>query len=385
METDRLISRLQRMKLAGNRSAFLWGPRKAGKTTLLRQLFSDAFFIDLLDYDLFLSLSRRPTMLRQMLEAQPMRCVVVDEIQKIPHLMDEIQWLIENKGCQFIMSGSSARKFRRSGSHLLGGRAWRFELFPFVTSELQGSFNLERALLSGLLPAHYLSSDPEMDLKAYVHDYLREEVQAEALTRNLPAFSRFLQSAAISNGRLLNYSNAARDSGVSVKTIREYYQILDDTLIGRQVPPWKRVKERRLIETSKFYFFDIGIVSTLLGTKSLTAGTPEFGRAFEHFIFQECWAHRHYSGLDYPMTFWRTASGSEVDLILGDAEIAIEIKSSERASAKTKGLHLFGEENTCRARYIISRDSVPRKLASGITILPWATFCQMLWAGEIIR
>jgi predicted AAA+ superfamily ATPase len=252
-----------------------------------------------------------------------------------------------------------------------------------VTKELK-EFNLEKALVSGLLPSHYLSSDSEMDLKAYVHDYLREEIQAEALTRNLPAFSKFLQSAAITNGMLLNYSNAARESGVSVKTIREYYQILEDTLIGRQLLPWKKSKKRRLIETSKFFFFDTGIVSALLNYRSLTPGTSEYGRAFEHLIVQECWAYRHYSRLDFPISFWRTASGAEVDLILGDAEVAIEIKSSEDAGDRTKGLHLFHEEHKCRKSLIVSRDPLPRQLRSNITVMPWHTFCEMLWEGEII-
>lgn len=383
MDTRRLIKRIQRIDLPQARSAFLWGPRKTGKTTLLRQQFSHAYWIDLLDYDLFLSLSQRPTRLRQILEAQALKIVVIDEVQKIPHLMDEIHWLIENRGFQFILSGSSARKFRRGRGNLLGGRAWRFELYPFVTKELK-YFDLGKALVSGLLPSHYLSADSEMDLKAYVHDYLKEEIQAEALTRNLPAFSKFLQSAALTNGMLLNYSNAARDAGISVKTIREYYQILEDTLIGRQLLPWKKSRKRRLIETSKFFFFDTGIVSALLNYKSLMPGTREYGRAFEHFILQECWAYRHYSGLDFPISFWRTASGAEVDLILGEPEVALEIKSSENAGDRTKGLHLFHEEYQCRKSFIVSRDPLPRKLNSKISVLPWHMFCEMLWSGDVM-
>ena len=383
MDNEGLVKRIQKIDLPANRSGFLWGPRKTGKTTLLRQQFPEACWIDLLDYELFLSLSQRPNQLRQILEAQDSKTVVIDEVQKIPHLMDEVHWLIENKDYQFIMSGSSARKFRRGKGDLLGGRAWRFELYPLVTKELK-DLNLEKALISGLLPSHYFSADSAMDLKAYVHDYLKEEIQAEALTRNLPAFSRFLQSAAITNGMLLNYSNAARETGVSVKTIREYYQILEDTLIGRQLSPWKKSKKRRLIETAKFFFFDTGIVSALLNYKSLTTGTTEYGRAFEHFILQECWAYSHYSKLDFPITYWRTASGAEVDLVLGDAEVAIEIKSSENAGDRTRGLHLFHEENKWKKSYIVSRDPLPRKLSSGTTVLPWQIFCEMLWEGEII-
>jgi predicted AAA+ superfamily ATPase len=322
--------------------------------------------------------------LRQVLDAQPANVVVIDEVQKIPHLMDEIHWLIENRGYQFLLSGSSARKLKRSTVNLLGGRAWRYELYPLVTRELERDFDLNKALLYGLLPSHYLSSDSEMDLKAYVYDYLREEIQAEALTRNIPAFSRFLESAAVTNGMLLNYSNAAREAGVSVKTIREYYQILEDTLIGRQLAPWKKSKKRRLIETAKFFFFDIGVVTALLNRKSVYPGTESFSRAFEHFILQECWAYRHYSRKDFPIHFWRTASGSEVDLVLGDAEVALEITSSQTVTGKTKGIRLFDEEHLCKNSFIVSREPAPRKISANITALPWADFCEMLWDGSIL-
>jgi len=383
MTQNRIIERVLKIDLPANRSAFLWGPRKTGKTTLLRQQFSEACWIDLLDFDLFLRLSQKPTQLRQILEAQPAKTVVVDEVQKIPQLMDEVHWLIENRGYRFILSGSSARKFKRGKVNLLGGRAWRFELYPLVTRELK-PFDLEKAFISGLMPPHYFSPDSRVELKAYVHDYLREEIQAEALSRNIPAFSRFLLSAAVANGMLFNYSNAARDAGVAVRTIREYYQILEDTLLGRQLPPWRKAKNRRLIETAKFYFFDVGVVSSLLGYTALVPGTKEYGRAFEHFIIQECWAYRHYSRSDFPMSFWRTASGSEVDLILGEADVAIEIKSGEDVEGRTKGLHLFLEEQKCQKAFIVSREPLPRKLTPKITALPWQVFCEMLWAGEII-
>lgn len=384
MTAVKTIPRIQFLRLPENRSAFLWGPRKTGKTTLLKQQFPEACWIDLLDYDLFFSLNQNPKRLRQILKAQSSPVVVIDEVQKIPHLMNEIHWLMANSSYQFILSGSSARKIKRSTVNLLGGRAWRFELYPLVTHELKQDFDLDRALLYGLLPSHYLSSDSAMDLKSYVYDYLREEIQAEALTRNIPAFTRFLNSAALTNGMLINYSNAAREAGVSVKTIREYYQILEDTLIGRQLPPWKKSKNRRLIETAKFFFFDMGIVSTLLNYKSLSPGTDPYGRAFEQFILQECWAYRHYSRKDFPIYFWRTSSGSEVDLVLGDAEVALEIKSSKTAGDKTRGIHLFNEEYPCKKNFIVSRDPVPRKTGSNITVLPWAHFCEMLWDGRIM-
>jgi uncharacterized protein len=383
MARTALIKRIQKIELPADRSAFLWGPRKTGKTTLLQQQFPNACWVDLLDYDLFISLSQRPPSLREILDAQPSKTVVIDEVQKVPHLMDEIHWLIENRGYQFVLCGSSARKLKRGKSGLLGGRAWRFELYPLVTEELM-HFDLDRALLAGLIPSHYISSNSEMDLRGYVQDYLKEEIQAEALTRNLPAFSKFLKSAAITNGMLLNYSNAARDAGVSVKTIREYYQILEDTLIGRQLVPWRKSKKRRLIETAKFFFFDRGIVASLLEQRSLVQGTSEYGRAFEHFILQECWAYRHYSRMEFPITFWRTASGAEVDLILGEADVAIEVKASTTIGDRTKGLHLFHEENKSRKSFIICKEPRPRKISSKVTVLPWKDFCTMLWDGEIL-
>ncbi len=384
MEQKNLIPRLLKLNLPESRSAFLWGPRKTGKTTFLKSHFPHAFWVDLLDYELFLALSREPKRLRRMLDAQPSQTVVIDEVQKIPHLMDEIHWLIENRGYRFVLSGSSARKLKRGEVSLLGGRAWRFELFPLVSGEL-GDFELEKALVSGFLPSHYLSPDSSMDLKAYVNDYLKEEIQAEALTRNLPAFSMFLRSAATTNGMLLNYSNAARESGVSVKTIREYYQILQDTLIGRLLVPWKMATKRRLIETPKFYFFDTGIVSALLDYQRVTPGTQEYGRLFEHFILQECWAYSHYSRKEFPISFWRTAGGSEVDLILGEREVAIEVKSSTHAAqTRVKGLHLFAEEFKPKKCLIVSRDILPEKINSIITVLPWQYFCKELWNGNII-
>jgi len=371
------------IKLPAGQSAFLWGARKTGKTTLLRQQFANAFWIDLLDFDLFLRLSQNPKELRQMIAAQAKKTIVIDEVQKIPQLIDEIHWLIENKRYQFLLSGSSARKLKRSNTGLLGGRAWRYELFPLVSNEIGSQLDLSKALCSGFIPAHYLSSDFHMDLQAYINDYLKEEIQAEALTRNLPAFSLFLKSAALTNGMLLNYSNAARDAGVSAKIIREYYQILEDTLLGKRLLPWKQSKKRRLIDTAKFYFFDVGIVSGLLNYRSLTPGTKEYGRAFEHFILQECWAYNHYSRKNLDLSFWRTVSGAEVDLIIGDGEAAIEIKSSDHAGAQTKGLHLFSQEAKCRQYFIVSRDPFPRKLQNGIQIIPWQQFCARLWQGDI--
>jgi len=380
---ERLIERILEIKLPPNRSAFLWGPRKTGKTTLLKQKFKDALWIDLLDYNVYFEINKNPAYLRQIVEASGKRVVVVDEVQKIPAILDEVHWLIENKRVQFILCGSSARKLRRVSGGLLGGRAWRYELFPLVTKEIGfKNIDLKRILLYGLIPAHYLSPNPDMDLKAYVNDYLKEEIQAEAVVRKLSNFSRFLYYAAITNAQLLNYSNVARECGVSAKTVIDYYCILEDTLIGRTLHPWTKRKKRRLIETSKFYFFDTGIITPLLNRKDIAEGTMEYGFLFENFIVNECFAYSKYSQKDFSLYFYRTAAGNEVDLILGEGEVAIEIKSSP-SNYKIKGLHIFNEEFKTKKLIVINTGKFKRK-DGNILHLPFTDFLRMLWEGEII-
>jgi predicted AAA+ superfamily ATPase len=239
--------------------------------------------------------------------------IVIDEVQKVPSLLDEIHWLIENKNLSFLLCGSSARKLKRGHANLLGGRAWRYELFPLVSAEI-GSLDLLRALNQGLIPLHYLQDGPdsERSLKAYVQDYLKEEVFAEGLARNIPAFSRFLDAAAYSQGELVNYSNIARDCGVDSKTVREYYQIISDTLLGALVEPYKKRQERQVIgRAPKSYFFDVGVAGVLTRRRILEERGEAFGRAFEHLVFMELNAYRSYSGKDFPIHFWRTKSGQE--------------------------------------------------------------------------
>jgi len=380
---ERLIERILRIRLPSNRSAFLWGPRKTGKTTYLRQNFKDALWVDLLDYNVFFELNKNPAYLRQIVEASGKRQVVIDEVQKIPAILDEVHYLMENKRIQFILCGSSARKLRRVSGGLIGGRAWRYELFPLVAREIGfENIDLKRILMYGTIPAHYLSPDPEMDLKAYVNDYLKEEIQAEAVVRRLSSFSRFLYYAALTNAQLLNYSNIARECGVSVKTVIEYYSILEDTLLGRTLSPWTKRKKRRLVETSKFYFFDTGVITPLLNRKEIVEGTMEYGFAFENFIVNECLAYSRYSRKDFPLYFYRTAAGNEVDLILGEGEVAIEIKSSP-SNYRIKGLHIFNEEFKPKRLIVIDTGKFKRKDGT-ILHLPYIDFLQMLWEGEII-
>jgi len=386
--SENFVKRILKINPPRSRSAFLWGPRKTGKTTILKQQFSEALWIDLLDYNVYFNFNKNPAQLREVISfSKNKNTVVIDEVQKIPALMDEIQWNIQNRrNIQFILCGSSARKLKRNNVGLMGGRALRYELFPLVSKEIGiDSINLDKILLYGMIPAHYFSGDPEMELKSYVNDYLKEEIQMEALTRNLSVFSKFLYSAALTNGMLLNYSNIARECGVSVKTVREYYTILEDTLIGRQIFPWRKSKKRRLIETSKFFFFDVGILTPLLGRKNLHPGTMEYGIAFEHFILQECWAYSRYSKTDFPLYFYKTASGNEVDMILGEGEVAVEIKSSENSNYKLKGLHIFSEESKPRKKIVVSRELFPRKLENGVEVWPWKEFLKALWDGDIIN
>ncbi len=316
------------LNIEDNNAFFLWGPRKTGKTTLLRQQFPQAKVYDLLDTKLVTRLTLNPSLLREQILAEPPELVVIDEVQKVPFLLDEIHWCLENTKTKFILSGSSARKLKRDAANLLGGRAWRYELFPLTTAELQNP-DLSRILNHGLIPQHYLSEKPERFLEAYVADYINEEIQTEARLRNMPSFARFLKAFAFSHGELINYANIARDCGVSPKTVRGYFELLEETLLGHRLMPWKKQKDRRLIVTDKFYFFDVGLVRALRDMILIQPKTTEFGRAFEHFLIEEVRAYLSCRQKKLPMTFWRTTSDHEVDLILGDCEVAIEFKATE--------------------------------------------------------
>lgn len=340
-----MFERKQQFIGAGDESLFLWGARQTGKSTLLQEIFQDALWFDLLKSDVYRRLLSNPEQLREVVLADEQhRVVVIDEIQKIPALLDEIHWLIVNKGRRFILSGSSARKIIRSGVNLLGGRALRYELLPLSFSEIP-AFELKKAINNGLLPRHYVAKHPKNLLDAYIGSYLQEEISAEANIRNIQSFSHFLLAAAFSNGEMVNFSNIASDCGVSHNTIREYFQILQDTLIGRFIPSFQKKPKRRIILSPKFYYFDVGIASHLLKRGEIESGSETFGNAFEHFIYQELYAHAQYSGKQYPIAYWRTTSQLEVDFILGDHEVAIEVKSTDNVqSHHLKGLKAFSEE-----------------------------------------
>jgi predicted AAA+ superfamily ATPase len=382
------FKRLLRMDLPKGKSAFLWGPRKTGKSTWLKSTFPHSLRYDFLETDTLLRLSKQPHLLREELLASDhdrLRYpVILDEVQKIPGLLDEVHWLIENRGLQFILCGSSARKLKRGHANLLGGRAWRFEMLPLSSREIP-DFDLLKALNSGLLPTHYRESAWRRSLKSYVQDYLKEEIMAEGLLRNMPAFARFLDSLGYSHGELTNYSNIARDCGVDSKTVRGYYQILIDTLVGSFVEPFGKSGRRQLItSTPKFYMFDVGVAGYLSGRVIESEKGELFGKAFEHFILMELMAYRTYREKEFEIRFWRTNTGLEVDFVLGRGQVAIEVKGSSRVdSNEMHGIAAFAADHKPRHAIVVCNEKNPRQRES-ISILPWRGFLDRLWGGKII-
>lgn len=359
------------------KSCFLFGPRQTGKSTLVRQELPDALVYDLLDSDIFLELSRRPALLREELTGRE-RLVVIDEIQKLPELLDEVHKLIEERKLRFLLTGSSARKLRRGGVNLLGGRARTLELHPFSCRELD-DFDLLRALNHGLLPPIVLSDEPQADLASYAGTYLREEVAAEGLTRNIPAFSRFLEVAALCNGTMLNYTKIANDAQVPRSTIQEYFRILEDTLLAYLLPAWRRSRKRKPITTSKFYFFDTGVVRHLRHQGVIQHRSPAFGEAFETWLHHEL---RCYTGYRTRanLAYWRSTSGFEVDFILNDTT-AVEAKGKAIiTNDDLKGLRAIREEGALR-NYVVAGLVNRSRVVDGIEILPWRTFLDRLWQG----
>ncbi len=340
---------------AGDESLFLWGARQTGKSTLLKKLFPDSLWFDLLLSDVFERLQKNPSQLREIVLSKPVgQTVVIDEIQRIPALLNEAHWLIVNRNSRFILSGSSPRKIIRNGANLLGGRALRYELYPLISQEIP-DFDLLRALNNGLIPRHYLAANPQKLISAYIGNYLRDEIIAEARIRNIGSFSHFLESAAFSNGEIVNYTNIASECGVSAPTVREYFQILVDTLTGRFLPSFQKKPKRRVILAPKFYYFDVGIANYLIKRGQIMEGSEAFGKAFEHFIYQEIYAHSSYSGINYPVSYWRTASDIEIDFVLGDHEVAIEVKSTKNANSRhLRGLKAFAEEYSIKKSILIS-------------------------------
>jgi predicted AAA+ superfamily ATPase len=383
-----MFKRTLTLPAPGSETFFLWGPRQTGKTTLLRKSYGDAVWVDLLKAEEFRRYVARPELLRQEIEAEPLdrgRQIVIDEIQKVPTLLDEVHWLLENRGLHFALCGSSARKVRRGAANLLGGRATRYELHGLTASELGSEFDLDRLLNHGYLPRIYEASRPNRLLDAYIADYLKEEVAAEGFVRNLPTFSNFLDVAALSDGAIVNFSTIARECGVSSHTTKNHFQILEDTLLGRWLPAYRKRPKRRVIGAPKFYFADVGIVNRLARRGELHPGSELYGKAFENWVFHELTAFSSYREYDGALSYWRLASGIEVDFVLGDMAAAIEAKSSAKITRDhLKGLRsLVIDHPHVARRIVVCREPKPRKTDDGIDILPASTFVRRLWNGDI--
>lgn len=364
--------------LMEKKSHFLFGPRQTGKTFLIRHTLKGVKVYDLLDTSIYLALSQNPSRIGQELTAKD-RIVVIDEIQRLPILLNEVHRLIETGGIRFLLTGSSARKLRRGGVNLLGGRARTKYLHPFTYKELGDKFDLARAMERGLLPSIYFSDDPRADLQAYAGSYLQEEIVAEGATRNLPAFSRFLKVAALCNSQIVNFTNISNDAQVARTTVYEYFGILKDTLILYELPAWRKSKKRKPLASSKYYFFDVGVVSVLQGRK-FRPGTPEFGEAFETYLMHELISYSDYvSGEN--LSYWRSTSGFEVDFIIGD-HTAVEVKAKENLSASDlKPLRALSEEKKLK-RYLCVSLEPRRRRFEEVRVLPYRDFLEALWNGE---
>ncbi len=376
------FKRILDIKLPIGKSAFLWGPRKVGKSYWLKEHYKDAIVIDLLNTNIFIEYGSSPWLLRERYQ-DTKNLIIIDEVQMVPLILNEVHWLIENKGISFLLTGSSPRKLRETHANLLGGRAWRYTMTPLCYPEIP-NLDIEKAIISGLLPSHYVAEDPILELRSYVADYLKEEIVSWSLTQNLPAFSEFLKIAAITSGELLNYTNVSRESGVSAKVVRNYFQVLEDTLLGFKLQPWRKVINRRLIESEKFYFFDVG-VANYLSRRTPSLGTKEFGKSFENYILMELKAYIAYKNPELPIYYWRTSTNLEVDFILGDMEVAVEVKSSTRVSSQDKkSLLALKEEYKLKRMIIISFENDKRNMGDNIEHLPWRNFLEQLWSGKII-
>lgn len=377
---SKIIKRLFQLNLPPGKSAFLWGPRKVGKTFWIQHHLKNVPVIDLLKTDEFADYVARPALLRERFQDH-CGLIVIDEVQKAPGLLDEVHWLIENKNISFLLTGSSARKLKREHANLLGGRAWKRHMTPLCYMEVEG-FDLEKIMVSGLLAPHFLSPSPMEDLRAYIADYLKEEIVAEGIVRNIPAFSNFLKVAALTSSELLNYVNVGRESGVSPKVVRTYFDILEDTYLGFRIPPWTKSKNRRMIETEKFYLFDVG-VANYLSRRTPRTGTYEFGKSFEHYILMELVAYRAYRQPEMEITFWRTSTNQEVDFILNDKELAIEIKGSSNVhEGDLKGLKALLADGPVKKAVVVCLEKQKRILSNGIIIYPWEQFIKKLWNDE---
>lgn len=376
---------LNLLKLLESQSHFLFGPRGVGKSYLIRNTLlkkDSVTYIDLLNSKNYLRLNAQPAELESLALEQ---IVVIDEVQRVPELLNEVHRLIEEKQKVFLLTGSSARSLKRGGANLLAGRAFRSDLFPLTFWELENnkSFDLARYLMLGGLPMSYLSENSWEYLDNYIETYLKEEIQAEALVRNLSNYHRFLHSAAFYNTQIINFTKIANNAQLSPNTVRDYYTILEDTLIGYLLPAWTESKKRKAIQTAKFYFFDLGVVNALKKIENLEPQSDLYGFAFEHFIVGEVRAYLSYTKSRKKMCYWQSTSQLEVDLIVGD-NVAIEIKSTHNVQPKQdhKGLRAISEEKKWKHLILVSRDETEQVHSQGIHSLHWKTFLKKMWKSE---
>ncbi len=383
-------------KILERKSLFLLGPRQTGKSTYLRTHFPEALYINLLKSSEYQNYLKDPTYLHKtvsyFVKHNSNRVIIVDEIQKIPQLLNDIHDLIESdKSLRFIMTGSSARKLKRGGANLLGGRAAWIHFHPLCYPELKPNQDelWMRGLSSGMLPPFLDSTNYFADLKDYVGLYLREEIQEEGLTRSLENFSRFLDIAALMNGEQVNYTAIGSDAQITPTLVRDYFEILSDTLVGHLLPAFLATTKRKAMSTSKFYFFDNGVVNALTGRSLIPKGTPEFGKSLELAVYAELLAYIDYNQSTKKVEFWRSTSKFEVDFLIYDRLeeiVAIEVKATHQPSKKDfKGLLALQEERPIQKMIVVCQTEKPLLTKEGIEILPVATFLKRLWLGDIFK
>ncbi len=373
------------LTLTNEETFFLWGPRQSGKSTLLKKFFSDAYWIDLLLPDVYRTYLTNPEQLIEEVTLKEIKFVVIDEIQKIPQLLDVVHWLIENRGVNFALCGSSARKVKRGHANLLGGRGIKYELYGLSAREIADDLDFMKLLNHGYIAPIYQSSNPKRLLNSYISHYLKEEIAAEGLVRNLPAFSEFLNVAALSDSELLNYSTIARDVGIASSSIKGYFEILTDTLLGRFLPSYKKRPKRRISTAHKFYFFDVGVVNFLAKRGIIQTKSELIGKAFENWIFHELCCYNSYNEKFAEFYYWRLSSGLEVDFLVNHIDCAIESKSSDKVTSQhMKGLRELKKEHPeVKKMIIVSLDTHDRETEDGILVLSHTTFLDSLWQGSL--
>lgn len=381
MEYIRKLDLIQPLKES---SVLLLGPRGTGKTSFLKTNYPEAYYVDLLAGEVFRELSIRPEVLARTIP-KDCRMVIIDEVQKLPALLDEVQRLIHlDTEIRFILTGSSARKLRRQGTNLLGGRALLATMHSLTTAEI-GVTRYEELLLKGGLPRVLDSATPFDLLNSYVGLYLTEEIQAEGAVRGIDSFGRFLETAARCSGEVLNFTKIGNDAGVHPRTIMNYFSILEDTLIGSLLPAYRKSTSRKAISTAKFYFFDTGVTNSLRKEEHLTRHSSHYGRLLEHLVFMELKAFLAYSRVRESFCFWRSAGKLEVDFVIGDI-VAIEVKATERLAPRDfKGLRALSEDISFRRRIVVCHERNAWKSDDGIEVLPVEIFFEQLWSGTITK